>query len=221
MEAAAQLMRLDIAGLDFISPDIRQSWRDNQGTILEINAQPQLGKTTGPHLYTQILKQLIRGQGRIPIIVLCGSLQKTQSFSQKMRQILASHFGTIGVASCQGTEVNGEKIVGPLALYTSGTQLLLRKDMEVLIYCITTEEEITLHGLAFDRYNSLFVLDDAFLKWQQLAIDTLLKACLGKVYVSETTLAWELSAQRETMILSKDPAEDLQTWMTELQSTCR
>ncbi|MBY0238604.1 MAG: hypothetical protein K2X55_04750 [Burkholderiaceae bacterium] len=39
-ERAAALLGLDIAGIDFLCPDISRSWRDVGGAVCEVNAQP-------------------------------------------------------------------------------------------------------------------------------------------------------------------------------------
>ena len=69
-ESVANLLRLDIAGIDFISADIEHSYLETGGAIIEINAQPDLGIITTKHIYKQILSTLLPNQGRIPIIVI-------------------------------------------------------------------------------------------------------------------------------------------------------
>ena len=41
---AARALHLDLAGIDLIIPDISESWLESGGTILEVNAQPQIVK---------------------------------------------------------------------------------------------------------------------------------------------------------------------------------
>jgi cyanophycin synthetase len=49
-ERAAQLLRLDIAGVDLIMPDITRSWREVGGAVTEVNAVPQVSIQTDPTL---------------------------------------------------------------------------------------------------------------------------------------------------------------------------
>lgn len=65
---AASVLRLDLAGVDLIVPDIRRSWKEAGGGICEVNAQPQLSE----HLPSLLLPKLVAGHGRIPTIVLVG-----------------------------------------------------------------------------------------------------------------------------------------------------
>jgi D-alanine-D-alanine ligase-like ATP-grasp enzyme len=64
---AAQCLRLDLAGIDLLVPDISQSWKVTGGAICEVNAQPQLSG----HLQQLLLPKIVMGQGRIPVIGLC------------------------------------------------------------------------------------------------------------------------------------------------------
>lgn len=63
---AAAVLRLDLAGIDLLLPNISLSWRDTGGAICEVNGQPQLS----PHLHHELLPQLVPKQGRIPIVAL-------------------------------------------------------------------------------------------------------------------------------------------------------
>lgn len=60
-------LRLDLAGVDLLVPDIGRSWKETGGAICEINAQPQLSA----HLQHLLLGRLLQGQGRVPVLGLC------------------------------------------------------------------------------------------------------------------------------------------------------
>lgn len=66
---AAALLRLDLAGIDFLVPDIARSWRETGGAICEVNAQPQLSG----HLQRELLPKLVRRQGRVPVVAMVGA----------------------------------------------------------------------------------------------------------------------------------------------------
>lgn len=68
---AARLLRLDVAGIDLIIPDVSRSWREVGGAICEVNAQPQftLDVLDAPF---KIVAGLFEGDGRIPVIVVLG-----------------------------------------------------------------------------------------------------------------------------------------------------
>lgn len=68
---AARALRLDVAGVDLLLPDISLSWKVTGGAICEVNAQPQFSATSA-HL--QVLQRLVVRQGRIPVVGLMGAV---------------------------------------------------------------------------------------------------------------------------------------------------
>jgi cyanophycin synthetase len=62
---AAAALRLDVAGVDLLLPDIAQSWKATGGAVCEVNAQPQFSSEDA---HRQILKKLVRHHGRIPVV---------------------------------------------------------------------------------------------------------------------------------------------------------
>lgn len=64
---AASALRLDVAGVDLLLPDIGCSWQQTGGAVCEVNAQPQF--SSGP-AHRRVLERLLRHQGRIPVFAL-------------------------------------------------------------------------------------------------------------------------------------------------------
>ena len=62
-ERLSKLFQLDIIGLDFITVDIRKSWMNIGGKILEVNSYPAINHTS-QHIYDIILKEFVSGDGR-------------------------------------------------------------------------------------------------------------------------------------------------------------
>jgi cyanophycin synthetase len=70
---AAELFGLHVAGIDIITPDITVPWHVNGAIINEVNFAPLFGGGEISRRYIPIfLKELIDGQGRIPIEVFEG-----------------------------------------------------------------------------------------------------------------------------------------------------
>jgi cyanophycin synthetase len=65
----ARLFRLQLAGVDLITPDIARSWREAGGAVCEVNGQPQFS-VTRPDFPEQVLAELVQGDGRVPVLVL-------------------------------------------------------------------------------------------------------------------------------------------------------
>lgn len=70
--SAAKIMRLDIAGIDFISPDISKSWRDVDSGICEVNARPQFSVRHTPELFREIIWGVLGKDPHIPAdLIVC------------------------------------------------------------------------------------------------------------------------------------------------------
>ncbi|WP_395687543.1 hypothetical protein [Caenimonas koreensis] len=67
---AAQALRLDLAGIDFIIPDIAVSWMECTAAICEVNAQPQISTEFAPAVYHDLLTRLVREPTRLHAVLL-------------------------------------------------------------------------------------------------------------------------------------------------------
>lgn len=65
----ARLFRLQLAGVDLITPDISRSWREAGGAVCEVNGQPQFS-VTRTDFPEQVIAELVQGDGRVPVVVL-------------------------------------------------------------------------------------------------------------------------------------------------------
>ncbi|MDP1534559.1 MAG: acetate--CoA ligase family protein, partial [Rubrivivax sp.] len=69
-ERAALALQLDLAGVDLIMPDIGQSWLQTGALICEVKGQPQLGSSTTPGIYQQVLRELVSTPWRMPVVLV-------------------------------------------------------------------------------------------------------------------------------------------------------
>lgn len=175
-QTAALLLRLDIAGIDLIMPDIAQSYLETGGAIIEVNAQPHLGIITAAHIYQEILETLLPQKGRIPIVVVFGKVVDTNSLENRL-SILLEHSQNIGVVQAGCARINGELITSNQSLFTAGRSLLLNKTVDGLIYYAQNAQDFGQEGLPFDAFDTLFLYENPDLE----GLDTLLKACRGSV----------------------------------------
>src|SRR5690606_29500602 len=108
-ERAAQILRLDLAGIDLLMPDITRSWREVGAGICEVNAQPQLSGATAPESYAQVLGELVPKQGRIPsAIVLTGHAEAT--LAEEVANLLAQRNLCVGTSSAAGLRIGAQCI---------------------------------------------------------------------------------------------------------------
>ena len=189
-ETAANLLRLDIAGIDLIMPDIQQSYLKTAAAIIEVNAQPQLGIITAPHIYKDILLKFLPEQGRIPIVVVFGD-SANAAFIENIQLVLLSQCRAVGVAEVDGARINGEYIASTESLFIAGKSLLLNKTVDALIYHVKSMEEVSMHGLPFDAFDYLFFFNEPVsgkVKTNSDWVVSLLKACRGPVITTEDVL---------------------------------
>ncbi|MBS0287713.1 MAG: hypothetical protein JSR17_10475 [Proteobacteria bacterium] len=151
-QTATKLLRLDFAGIDFITPDIEASYLANGGCLIEINSQPQLGFITTSHIYRQVLNTLIPNQGRIPIIVICADISAHSSI-QSLMTLLMLEYQHVGLAKENCAFLNNEQLCHASTLFNAAQLLLLNDQVEILIYCLNSSEALTHQELPFDKFD--------------------------------------------------------------------
>ena len=67
---AAQALKLDIAGIDLITPDIKRSWMDVKAVICEVNAQPQISTEFSEDLYVNLLSRRFSAHVHVRTVLL-------------------------------------------------------------------------------------------------------------------------------------------------------
>lgn len=166
---AAQLFKLDSAGIDIITPDIGVPWYENGAIINEVNYAPLLGShRTGYKLggaLAEIVARLVEGDGRIPVEVIVGkdSLDAARQRQRELHDrgvacfVAGSHvtLGPVDVAI--HTAAHG--------LFARCRALLMNRATESLVIAVQTNEfEIT--GLPVDRISRISILDDDVQDWR-------------------------------------------------------
>ncbi|MEX0429796.1 acetate--CoA ligase family protein [Spiribacter insolitus] len=153
---AARALNLDLAGVDVLTDDIETSWRVDGGLICEVNAQPSLGATTGPHLYTEILDGLIEGNGRIPIHVLVGPSAHSP-VPEICLQALRADGLAVGLASSAGAWVGGhQRSIDGCGSAIASRAVLCDPEAEALLVVLQDDHFLS-NGLPFDRCDSVII----------------------------------------------------------------
>jgi cyanophycin synthetase len=113
-ERAVKAVGLDVAGVDFVSPDITRSYRETGGGIVEINAAPgfrmHLAPTEGkPRDVAGPVIDLLFPRGtpyRIPIAAITGTNGKTTT-TRMVGHMLKLAGYTVGMATTDGVYIDG------------------------------------------------------------------------------------------------------------------
>jgi cyanophycin synthetase len=139
---AAKAIGLDVIGIDFITQDITQSYREVGGGICEVNAAPgfrmHVAPTEGkPRDVAGPVMDMLFPQGapsRIPIAAVTGTNGKTTT-ARMLAHIQKMNGHTVGLASTDGVYIDGQKTVSGDMTGPQSAQMVLRDpevDMAVL-----------------------------------------------------------------------------------------
>ena len=157
-ERAARLLRLDIAGIDFLSTDITRSWRDVGGWITEVNSQPQISPLSRPDIYPSLMRRLVTAEGRIPVALVLGG-DDMAAMAAAVRARLAGSGICAGVAAISDVTIGREVIGHGTFDAFSAVQALLTDTTVEAVVLFTNGPELVRHGLPFDRFDLLVIAD--------------------------------------------------------------
>lgn len=218
---AAAALRLDIAGVDLLIPDIAVSWKASVAAVCEVNGQPGLGSITTAHLYGEILKRLVPDGGRIPTVLVVGS---PGGVGGELTRLLGRYLHRAGLRpGCtdeQGVTIGDDVVAPHLRGPHAGGQLLMA-DRDVSAVVIHLHEISVLQtGLSFDQYDALVLVDPLRDAAQAAAapagsllrelLRMLLPHCRGPVYALPDVSAADLGALQSHPGLQRlDPAAGL------------
>lgn len=132
---AAQVVGLESAGVDIISPDIRVPWFVNGAAINEVNSAPTLGG--GPvslRTLDRVLDLLIPGNGRIPIHIFVGDVDALEAAQECHQALAAQGLRSVFLHEKDTTDANGVTIaLAPRPLYERVASLLTRPSTDALV----------------------------------------------------------------------------------------
>jgi cyanophycin synthetase len=155
-ERAAQALRLDLAGIDLLIPDIGQSWLQTGALICEVNAQPQIGIGTSPHIYEDILLELVGKQTRIPLLLVLANGRPAD-----LPWLYRHHPGSkcLGLSSRWGISEQGLSVTTTLRDDWVAGQALLNSSSVEMGIIVMDAREVRRTGLPSDLFEAVLLAD--------------------------------------------------------------
>lgn len=147
---AAQALRLDVAGIDLLIPDIEQSWLQSGAFICEVNAQPQMFST----MHLPMLRSLVKGNGRVPVIVFLDATRRPDAVARVHRGLAGAGLRA-GLAGPDGVWIADQRVAGPgLGAHAGGRMLLQDPTVEAMVIHVA-DQGILRQGWPVDRCDVL------------------------------------------------------------------
>ena len=154
-EDAALALRLDVAGVDLILPDIEVSWRASGGIVCEVNAQPQLGERDTPGLYGQFLASLLGGDGRIASALVIATDRSDSRREEWMHAI--RHGPGIAVVEDGRVRIDGETHADFAGDIVAATRSALLSQKVHALLVVASPAELLRSALPADRFDTVLV----------------------------------------------------------------
>jgi cyanophycin synthetase len=165
-EEAARVVGLDVAGIDFLAPDISQPVRETGGAIVEVNAAPGFRMHTHPtegeaQYVAKPVVDLLFPPGtpsRIPIIAVTGSNGKTTT-TRMIAHIFRGMGNRVGITSTDGIYIDERLVKRVDASGPKSAQMVLQNPRVDLAVFEVARGGILREGLGYGRNDVGVVLN--------------------------------------------------------------
>jgi cyanophycin synthetase len=158
--AAAQMVGLDICGIDVVCDSVLLPLEEQGGGIVEANAAPGLrmhlqpsfgkGRPVGDAIVSSIFAP--GDNGRIPLVTVAGTNGKTTTV-RLTAHILGCQGLRVGMTNSDGVYIQGKRIdTGDCSGPKSARNVLMHPDVDAAVF-ETARGGVLREGLAFDRCN--------------------------------------------------------------------
>ncbi|MFN2395137.1 MAG: Mur ligase family protein [Bacteroidales bacterium] len=156
-ERAAEVINLPVAGVDIICPDISKPIEENQGTVVNVEMDPDLQMHMNPwkgqprDIAAPFLDSVFpeKSPTRIPVISVTGSAGKSVC-TYLINFMLEKEGYKTGLAHSDGIFIDGRRIIREDMANFDAAQLILKDSGIDCAVFETPAESIMSHGLGYD-----------------------------------------------------------------------
>jgi cyanophycin synthetase len=191
-EEAARVVGLDVAGIDFIAPDLAEPVRETGGAIVEVNAAPGFRMHTHPTVgepqyVARPVVDLLFPPGtpsRIPIVAVTGTNGKTTT-SRMIAHIFKGMGRQVGLTSTDGILIDERLVVTADASGPRSARMVLQNPRVDFAVFEVARGGILREGLGYERNDVGVVLNIGADHLGLRGIDTLKQLAAVKQVVIE------------------------------------
>ncbi len=191
-EEAARMIGLDVAGIDFICPDITAPVRETGGAICEVNAAPGFRMHTHPTIGEPqfIAKPVVDllfppgAPSRVPIVAVTGTNGKTTT-ARMIAHILKETGKKVGMTSTDGVVIDERLVIKADASGPRSARMVLQNPRVEVAVMEVARGGILREGLGYDRNDVAVVTNVAPDHLGMKGIDTLEQLAHVKAVVVE------------------------------------
>jgi cyanophycin synthetase len=152
-EAIARAARLDVIGVDFITPDVARSWRDVPCAVIEINATPAIFTDQQAAVMVEALFPP-GSDGRIPTVLLVDAVPAAVDL---VADALAAAGRRVGRTDAVETRLGGAVRCGPGMDIAARVEALVADPACAALVVAVPAAEIARSGLPLDRFDMALV----------------------------------------------------------------
>ncbi|RJG04681.1 cyanophycin synthetase [Noviherbaspirillum cavernae] len=157
---AAQMVGLDICGVDVVCETVIKPLEEQGGGIVEVNAAPGLrmhlqpsfgkGRPVGEAIVSTMFAD--GDDGRIPVVAVAGTNGKTTTV-RLIAHLLSKDDHCVGMTGTDGVYIGGQRIdTGDCSGPRSARNVLMHPDVDAAVF-ETARGGVLREGLGFDRCN--------------------------------------------------------------------
>ncbi|MBA3232403.1 MAG: cyanophycin synthetase [Propionibacteriales bacterium] len=165
-EEAARVIGLDIAGIDFICPDITEPVRETGGAICEVNAAPGFRMHThptigDPQFISKSVVDMLFPPGaasRIPIVAVSGTNGKTTT-ARMIAHIFKGMGRKVGMTSTDGVVIDERLVIRADASGPKSARMVLQNPRVDFAVFEVARGGILREGLGYERNDVAVVLN--------------------------------------------------------------